>query len=153
MSEEGAGHLSEEHLVANGQGVVSFKRRRLSTIWKPRLPPHVCRCWIGALSISGDRGDLPSGHKCDQRFDESGPLRSFEANYFSGLQEFRQEDGAPSWKRPGVSFWLRYAASQSRNGRATCTQPSSWLGNSAAFRWTKMSYGLRRRRWLLAQRW
>src|ERR1017187_7510792 len=43
---------------------------RPSMIWRPRLPPHGCRCAIRAPSTGGHRSDLPPRHERGQRFDE-----------------------------------------------------------------------------------
>src|ERR1039458_3070370 len=142
---------------------------RLSMILRPRLPPHGCQCATRAPSISGHRRDLPFGHKRGQRFDEGGPtnraldgraemtawlaVRSLAAKYFSGLPDCQQVDGARSWKRPAASSWRSFAANRSRSERRTFTQPSNWLGNSAASPWTKTTCGWPRRRSPSVRHW
>ena len=75
------------------------------------------------------------------------------AKYCSGLPDFREADGARSWRRPAASFWILCTANQSRNGQATFTWQLSWLANSAASPWTKTTYGWLRRRSLSVRHW
>src|ERR1035441_893976 len=72
-----------------------------STISRPRLLLHGCQWAARALSTGGHPSDLLTGHKRDQRFDESGPTN-------------RELDG---WAEPGrPSGYLYYHSRRSALG-------------------------------------